>query len=80
MQKFGTTFDPLYTNMIAAGEAGGILDTILQRLAQFIEKIVKLKRALLDVLDSKHDFPLPPRMVEAEFAGEATMPLPRFRP
>ncbi len=29
----------------------------------------KLKRALLDVLDSKHDFPLPPRMVEAEFAG-----------
>ncbi|MDB5456692.1 MAG: trigger factor, partial [Caulobacter sp.] len=29
----------------------------------------KLKRALLDVLDAKHDFPLPPRMVEAEFAG-----------
>lgn len=29
----------------------------------------KLKRALLDVLDTKHDFPLPPRMVEAEFAG-----------
>jgi trigger factor len=29
----------------------------------------KLKRALLDVLDTKHDFPLPPRMVEAEFGG-----------
>jgi type IV pilus assembly protein PilC len=39
-------FDSLYTNMIAAGEAGGILDTILQRLAVFIEKIVKLKKAL----------------------------------
>ena len=32
--------------MIAAGETGGILDTILQRLSVFIEKIVKLKRAL----------------------------------
>ena len=29
----------------------------------------KLKRALLDILDTKHDFPLPPRMVDAEFAG-----------
>jgi type IV pilus assembly protein PilC len=43
-------FDSLYTNMIAAGEAGGILDTILQRLAQFIEKIVKLKQALRSAL------------------------------
>jgi type IV pilus assembly protein PilC len=39
-------FDSLYTNMVAAGETGGILDTILQRLSTFIEKIVKLKRAL----------------------------------
>src|SRR6266511_3912336 len=39
-------FDNLYTNMVAAGEAGGILDVILQRLAIFIEKIVKLKSAL----------------------------------
>jgi type IV pilus assembly protein PilC len=37
-------FDPLYTNMIAAGEAGGILDTILKRLAVYIEKAVKLKQ------------------------------------
>ena len=36
-------FDPLYTNMVAAGEAGGILDTILQRLSTFIEKQAKLQ-------------------------------------
>lgn len=35
-------FDPLYTNMVAAGETGGILDTILQRLSIFIEKQAKL--------------------------------------
>ncbi len=46
MARHPKAFNSLYTNMIAAGEAGGILDTILQRLAQFIEKIVKLKRAL----------------------------------
>ena len=43
MKKYPRTFDPLYTNMIAAGEAGGILDTILKRLATYIEKNVKLK-------------------------------------
>jgi type IV pilus assembly protein PilC len=42
MQKHPKTFDPLFTNMIAAGEAGGILDTILKRLATYIEKAVKL--------------------------------------
>src|ERR1700722_9337714 len=39
-------FDDLYTNMVAAGEAGGILDTIFQRLSGYIEKAVKLKRAV----------------------------------
>ena len=43
MKKYPKTFDPLYSNMIAAGEAGGILDTILKRLATYIEKNVKLK-------------------------------------
>ena len=43
MKKHPKTFDPLFTNMIAAGEAGGILDTILKRLATYIEKNVKLK-------------------------------------
>ena len=43
MRKNPKTFDPLFTNMIAAGEAGGILDTILKRLATYIEKAVKLQ-------------------------------------
>lgn len=46
MARHPKVFDSLYTNMIAAGETGGILDTILQRLSMFIEKLVKLKKAL----------------------------------
>jgi len=42
MRKHPKVFNDLFTNMVAAGEAGGILDTILQRLAQYIEKAVKL--------------------------------------
>src|SRR5437762_13996160 len=42
MRRHPKTFDPLFTNLIAAGEAGGILDTILKRLATYIEKAVKL--------------------------------------
>jgi type IV pilus assembly protein PilC len=42
MQRRPFAFDSLYTNMVAAGEAGGILDTILKRLSVFIEKQAKL--------------------------------------
>lgn len=46
MMKHPTVFDSLFTNMIAAGETGGVLDTILQRLSSFIEKLIKLKKAV----------------------------------
>ncbi|MBJ93311.1 MAG: pilus assembly protein PilC [Rickettsiales bacterium] len=44
LKKFPTTFDDLYVNLVSAGEVGGILDTILNRLATYIEKNNKLKR------------------------------------
>jgi len=50
MRKHPKAFDNLYTNMIAAGEAGGILDIILQRLSTYIEKTVKLKSQVKSAL------------------------------
>src|SRR5436189_2142806 len=44
MSRHPKVFDQLYSNMVEAGETGGILDLILQRLSTFIEKVVKLKR------------------------------------
>lgn len=46
MKQHEKVFDALYHNMVEAGETGGILDTILQRLSTYIEKNVKLKRAV----------------------------------
>ncbi len=46
LRLFPKIYDPLYCNMVEAGETGGILDTILQRLSGYIEKAVKLKRAV----------------------------------
>jgi len=50
MRPHGKVFDPLYVNLVEAGETGGILDTILQRLSSYIEKNVKLKRAVKSAL------------------------------
>jgi type IV pilus assembly protein PilC len=44
LKRHPRVFDELYVNLIAAGEVGGILDTILQRLGNYIEKAMKLKR------------------------------------
>jgi type IV pilus assembly protein PilC len=43
LKKFPKQFDDLFVNMVAAGEAGGILDTILRRLSVYMEKAAKLK-------------------------------------
>ena len=50
LRQFPKVFDDLYTNMVEAGEAGGILDNVLQRLAVYIEKNVKLKAAVKSAL------------------------------
>src|SRR5271166_710069 len=50
MRQYPNVFDDLTTNMIEAGETGGILDIILQRLALYVEKAVKLKAAVKSAL------------------------------
>jgi len=47
LEKHPKVFDSLYTHMVEAGETGGVLDLILQRLATLIEKVVKLKRNII---------------------------------
>jgi type IV pilus assembly protein PilC len=50
MRQYPNVFDDLSTNMIEAGETGGILDVILQRLATYVEKAVRLKGAVKSAL------------------------------
>ena len=50
MAKYPKAFDKLYVNMIAAGEAGGVLDLILSRLADFMEKAQKLKKKVVGAM------------------------------
>ena len=50
MARHPKVFDQLYSNMVEAGETGGILDLILQRLSTFIEKLVKLKRDVVSAM------------------------------
>lgn len=47
LEKHPKVFDSLYTHMVEAGETGGVLDLILQRLSTLIEKVVKLKRNIV---------------------------------
>jgi len=50
MSKYPKAFDKLYVNMINAGEAGGVLDLILSRLADFMEKAAKLKKKVIGAM------------------------------
>ena len=50
MSHYPKGFDKLYTNMVAAGEAGGVLDLILSRLADFMEKAAKLKKKVIGAM------------------------------
>src|SRR5687768_6200068 len=50
MARHPRVFDQLYANMVEAGETGGILDLILQRLSTYIEKIVKLRRDVISAM------------------------------
>jgi type IV pilus assembly protein PilC len=50
MAKYPRAFDKLYVNMINAGEAGGVLDLILNRLADFMEKAARLKKKVIGAM------------------------------
>ena len=50
MARHPKAFNKLYTNMVAAGEAGGVLDTVLRRLAEFMESAQRLKRKVVGAM------------------------------
>jgi general secretion pathway protein F len=50
LEKFSSNFPPLYINMVRAGEAGGILPAVLERLAQYLEEEIKLRRYITSSL------------------------------
>jgi len=50
MARYPRAFDKLYTNMVAAGEAGGVLDLVLRRLADFMESAQRLKRRVVGAM------------------------------
>jgi type IV pilus assembly protein PilC len=50
MARYPKAYDDLYVNMVKAGEAGGVLDTVLQRLAEFREKAARLKRKIIGAM------------------------------
>jgi len=50
MARHPKAFNKLYTNMVAAGEAGGVLDTVLRRLADFMESAQRLKRKVIGAM------------------------------
>ena len=50
MGKYPRAFDRLYVNMVRAGELGGVLDLILQRLAEFMERTEALRRKIIGAM------------------------------
>ena len=76
MSRYPKTFNMLYTNMVAAGEAGGVLDIILNRLAEFMEKSQRLKRKVTGAMI------YPIAVLTIAFAivmGIMTMVVPKFQ-
>ena len=50
MEKHGRAFDRLYSSMVRAGEAGGVLDTVLQRLAVYRERAAEMRSKVINAL------------------------------